>query len=150
MLPSFHLFWRGKLNLNSFVKWLLQATPLKYVFCNFSDLFSGAAFSPLLGMTFHLDHIIHLSLPTSWPSSHLKKKKNSPYFPIVFICRLLYIYFFRFLLFSLRSFLDVSTHSPAMDCPLVKTLLKSNWMKSTKGRAILMLLFLPHMENGQN
>ncbi len=62
LLSSLHYFWFWKVNVNSFVKRTLpQATLLKYIFCNLSDLLSGRDFFPLLGMTFHLDSIIHLS-----------------------------------------------------------------------------------------
>lgn len=66
---SFHVsslhFWFWKVNVNIFVKLTVpQAALLKYFFCSLSDLLSGIAFFPLLGIAFHLDGINHLSHPT--------------------------------------------------------------------------------------
>lgn len=63
-VSSLH-FWFWKVNVNIFVKLTVpQAALLKYFFCSLSDLLSGIAFFPLLGMAFHLDGINHLSHPT--------------------------------------------------------------------------------------
>lgn len=69
---SFHVsslqFWFWKVNVNIFVKLTVpQAALLKYFFCSLSDLLSGIAFFPLLGIAFHLDGINHLSHPPGPP-----------------------------------------------------------------------------------
>lgn len=68
-LPAFDI---SSVNVNSFVSHtVLRATILKYIFCNLCDLLSGRSIFPLLGMTFHLDSIIHLSLCSCWCFSPL-------------------------------------------------------------------------------